>query len=398
MDIRRFTNYYSKKMKHNLTKKKRVKTIAEYFSKKEKKNISFADEEECYTYIVRYTGDREEEGEEILEELFMLLEYEYSTQNPNYVFDLETNMTHNDFYKLISQILKGSVRYGDFEYRQTNNIRYDTFNEVIECDLDYKEYALDMVKEKEYRKTSGPINITFDLKNKKFISSKSKNYKNHNNLVNFLNTKGLKISPIYILKRALTIKNQNFTEFSPTTLLIINLLYEKIPEMGYDITLDAISFTNLDSENIKGVKIKGTNLLEANEVLERIHFGDEVHTLKLTLDIIHNNNGTQQYFTTTFTIDLRGKIVFIFNDDENRESRKREICIKLQESLINLIYDERTIANGEKIIHERLSKPKSIHQIVSDIQKSVMELIKEDDNKIKVEQYFIENHPASFNS
>lgn len=398
MDIGRFTTYYKKKMKHNLTKKKRIKTIADYFSKKEKEQVSFANEEECYTYIFKYMEEREDEGEEILEELFMLLEYEYSTQNPNYVFDLETSKAHGEFFKLISQIFKRAVRYEDFEYHRTNNIKYDAFNEVIECDLDYKEYALDIVTGKEYKKTAGLISITFDLKSKKFISSKSNNYKNHNNLVNFLNTKGLKILPVYILKRALTIKNQNFTEFSPTTLLIINLLYEKIPEMGYGITLESISFTNLDSQNIQGMKMKGTDLLKANEVLERIHFGDEVHTLKLTLDIIRENNGTQQYFTTTFTIDLRGKIVFIFNDEDIRESRKREICIQLQSSLMKLIYDEETIARGEKIIHKELPKPKSIHQIVSGIQKEVMELIVNEADRIKVEKYFIENHPVSFNS
>ncbi len=167
--------------------------------------------------------------------------------------------------------------------------------------------------------------------------------------------------------------------------------------MGYGITLDAINFTNLDAQNVQGMKMRGTDLLKAEEVLQRIHFGDEVHTLKLTLDIIKNDNGTEEYFTTTFTIDLRGKIAFIFSDDGVRENRKREICIKLQRSLMELIYDEETIARGEEIIHKQLPKPKSIQQIVSGIRKDVAKLIKNQEDRIKIEEYFISNHPVSFN-
>ncbi len=103
-------------------------------------------------------------------------------------------------------------------------------------------------------------------------------------LLNFFNTKGIKISPIYILKKSLDIKKRkNCTEFSPTTLIIINLLYKDIPKMGYKVNLDAISFTNLDSQNVQGMKMKGTNLLKAEEILQRIHLGDDVHTLKINI-------------------------------------------------------------------------------------------------------------------
>ncbi|GLV63313.1 hypothetical protein Bmyc01_19830 [Bacillus mycoides] len=398
MDIVRFATYYNKKMKNNLTKAKRIKTIADYFQKKERKQLSFADEKECYLHIAEYIRNKEEEAEEILEEIYMLLEYEYSTQNPNYVFDLKTSKKHEDFHKLISKIFKRTVQFGDFEYSLTNNIRYDRIDEVIECDLDYKEYGIDIVNDEKYKKKSGFISITFDLKNEKFISSQSKNYKSHNNLVEFFNTRGFEILPIYILKRAVTLKNKNDTEFSPTTLLIINLLYENIPEMGYNVTLDAISFTNLDAQNVQGMKMKGTDLLKADEILQRIHLGDEVHTLKMTLEIIRDNNGIEQYFSTTFTLDLRGKIVFIFNEDEIRENRTREICIDLQKILMKLIYDEGTIARGEHIIHKELPKPKSIHQIVSGIQQDIMKLLEDTNDRIKVEKYFIENHSVSFNS
>ncbi len=206
MDVGRFKAYYDNKMKNNLTKAKRVKTINDYFQKKTKNNLSFKDEKECYVYIMEFIRSREDEGEAILEELALLLEYEYSTQNPNYVFDLKTTKGHSDFYKLISKIFKKEIRFGDFNYKLTNTIKYDRIDEIIECDLDFVEYGLDIATNKEYKKSSGFISITFDLKNEKCISSKSTNYKNHNNLVKFLNTKGFEILPVYILKRALTNK------------------------------------------------------------------------------------------------------------------------------------------------------------------------------------------------
>lgn len=167
--------------------------------------------------------------------------------------------------------------------------------------------------------------------------------------------------------------------------------------MGYEITLDAINFTNLDAQNVQGMKMRGTDLLKAPEVLQRIHFGDEVHTLKLSLEIISENNGNKEYFRTTFTIDLRGKIAFVFEDDDIRDSRRREICIKIQSSLMQLIYDENTIEYGQNIIHRELPKPKSLHQIVSDIRTNVLEMVTNEDDRIHVEKYFVDNYPLSFN-
>lgn len=397
MDIERFTTYYKNKMKSNLTKAKRVKMVSEFFQKRENTNsISFKDENECFYYIIEYINAREEESEEILEEIYILLEYSYSTQNPYYVYDLKSDMEPSQFYTLVHKLLKKEFRYGDFEYKLNNQPKYDRINQIIEFELDYKEFYLDIVSDKEFRKSSGIIGITFDLKNNKFISSESTNYKNQNNIVKFLVEKGLNISSIYILKRALSIKNRNFSEFSPTTLLVINLLYEIIPKMGYELTLESISFTNLDSQNVQGMKMKGTDLLKAPEVLQRIHFGDEVHTLKLSLEIITGSGGAAQYFKTTFIMDLRGKLAFIFTEDDMRDSRKREICINLQTSLMELIYDEKTVERGQNIIHKELPKPKSLHQIVSDIQKDVLSLIKDTKDRLEVEKYFLERYPLSF--
>lgn len=186
------------------------------------------------------------------------------------------------------------------------------------------------------RKSLGTLKITFDLKNEKFISSESSNERSHKSMLHYLDSQGYTIKPIYILKRALTIKNQNFTDYSPTTLLIINLLLESLPILGYRVTLDSINFTNLDSRDIQRMTLNGTNLLSSQEVLQRIHNGDTVHTLKVTLNAIGERDGIALQNATTFKIDLKGRLVFIFGDGDDNEANNREICIEIEKTLMSL--------------------------------------------------------------
>ncbi|KSU64618.1 hypothetical protein AS034_01930 [[Bacillus] enclensis] len=404
MDIQRFTAYYNKKMKNNLTKTKRLQEISDFFQANSGAKVSFTNEKECYLYIVDYINSREDEAEDILDKLYFKMEYSFSTQNPNYVFDFKNTTQDSvvfftNFKKLFkkNKMKKSKVRFGEFEFTLLNEIKLDSQQNIVVCDLEYREYTENPISGKEHLKNHGPITVIFDLRNNKFISSKSANYKSHNKLVSYFKSMGYNIQPIYILKRVQTLKKQNTTEFSATTLLIINLLYETIPVLGYNINLESISFTNLDSQNIQGVKLKGTDLLKAPEVLQRIHSSDEVHTVRLFLEFTDKKqNGIEEYFSTTFTIDLKNKLAFIFSEEDISEYRRREICINLQSSLMHLIYAEDTISKGENIIHKELPKPKSLNQTVNEIQKSVLKKVNDEKDRIEIKKYFIETFPVIF--
>lgn len=395
MNIEQFTKYFEGKMKSNLTLKQRLKSISEYFSEKENKQIDFDNKTEAYTHIITYTSEKEDEAENILEELFYILEYTYSAQNPYFVYDIKTNQDVNTVHLTLGRLFRNEIRAEDFYYNRRKNISFDRIKKLIEIDLDYREIGMDVVSDNEFVKNTGIIKLTFDLVNNKVISSVSINGKNHNNLLKYLQSNGFTITPSYILKRALTIKNRNFSEFSPTTLLIIILLYKTIPDMGYSFTLESISFSNLDSQNVQGMKMKGTDLLKAPEVLQRIHFGDDVHTIKLSLEIIKEINGVEKYFNSTFIVELRGKLAFIFFEDNMNESAKREISIKLQNSLMELIYADDTIKLGQQIIHDHLPKPKSFNKVVSEIKEELLQLVDNQEVKEKVESYFSEKFPFS---
>ena len=291
MNIERFTDYYHRKMRYNLHLNKRLRAIEDYLQNEHAITTSFMSKDVCYSYIVTYTNQHEDVAEEIFEQIYYILEYSYSSQNPYYINALETSVQNDDFAANIIRLFNTDVSYGDFTYILRNAVQYDTNDETIHCELDFEETVEDFVSGQRRRKSLGTLKITFDLKNEKFISSESSNERSHKSMLHYLDSQGYTIKPIYILKRALTIKNQNFTDYSPTTLLIINLLLESLPILGYRVTLDSINFTNLDSRDIQRMTLNGTNLLSSQEVLQRIHNGDTVHTLKVTLNAIGERDG-----------------------------------------------------------------------------------------------------------
>jgi len=395
MNLERFTDYYNNKMRFNLHINKRLKAIEEYFLNEHAETVSFMTKDSCYAYIVTYTSQHEDNAEEILEQLYYTLEQSFSSQNPYYISELETTVNKDEFAHNIGRLFARNVEYGDFKYELRHDIEYDTNDETIYCELDFEERFIDYITGEKRRKSLGTIKITFDLKNKKFISSEASNERSHKNILEFFETQGYTINPIYVLKRSLTLRNKNFTDFSPTTLLIINLLLLTIPNMGYRITLDSINFTNIDSQDIQRMTLNGTNLLASNEVLQRIHNGDTVHTLKISLNIISDRDGTQVEYGATFKIDLKGRLAFIFGDSDDNDARNREICIDIQNSIMELIYNDTTVQTGVTLINEKLPKPKSLHEILSTIQNELSELVDNTDDKIALKKYFVDNYAIS---
>lgn len=397
MNIQQFTEYYNKKMKRNLTKTQRIETIKNHFERKLNTPLVITNERECLSYILRYINEHPLEAESTLEELYYILEYSFSSLNPYYLYVFETSASQDEFIEQINELLDGSIEYGDFTFKLLTT-SFDDINRIIKYEVEFFELSINDISGELTTKTSGIIHIIFDFNNKKFITSNTQISKCHNQIYQYFKDEvGLLISPIYILKRTSKMKTRNDTEFSETTLLIINLLFETIPQMGYDLTLEQINFSNLDSENIQEMRLKGTNLLRSFEVLQRIHSGDQVHNLKISLDKVVEIEGTSTYFDTTFILDLQGKLCFIFNNEEVMVNhRTLELCYKIQESLMNLLYEPSTITNSELIIHQNLPLPLSREQIISQIYRDLSVLITNSSDKINLEKYFIENYPLAY--
>lgn len=396
MDIQSFSTYYTIKMKGNLTKKQRLHTLERFFKRKLNEKVKFADAREAYIYITQLITARENEAEEILDEIYNLLEYSFSTQNPNYIYDMETELDFEKFERLMKDYINRDFSYGDFDYSLLET-KIDTLLLVIEYEFEFSEYSIDEINGNRYRKWSGIINVTLDFKEKKFITSKSPNSKSHNNIRAYLHeVSGIKMNSFYVLRKKGFLNNRNDSEFSVTTLLIMNLIFETIPLKNYNIRLDSISFTNLNSKNIQHMKMRGTDLLRGKEVLQRVHSKDEVNNLKVTLEKVGKIAGNDHYLEVSFTIDMKGKMCFIFNNDIVINSKLRSICYWLQDSIIKLLSEESTIESGIQIIQTELPMPKSQSRVISDIFNDLSEVIKSEEDKVALERYFIEKFPTTF--
>jgi hypothetical protein len=393
VNLELFTNYYQDKMKSNLYINKRLRGIEEYFQDEHEITINFTSKEGCFTYIVNFINRNEDTAEEILGNLFYKIDSPYSSHNPYYLNTLKNSVAKEIFAENISRLFETDVIHGDFTYQlRDEGIEYDATAEIIHCELDFEETVFDYAFNERRRRELGTIKITFDLIYQKFITSECSNERSHKNIFDYIKMQGYDISPMYILKRASTIANRNSTDFSPTTILIINLLLDTLPSLGYRVTLDSINFTNDDSQDIQRMTLTGTNLLSTKVILQSIHNGDAVHTLKISLDIIENIDNEEFYFRTTFKIDLRGRLAFIFGDDDLNHSKNREICIKVQDSLMNLIYLADTIPKGVSLILASLPKPQSLTEILTTIQNDLLGVIEDVEAKDAIKGYFIDRH------
>ncbi|MBM7701015.1 hypothetical protein, partial [Kurthia huakuii] len=206
MDIVNFSTFFSNKMKNNLTKNQKLKNLSAYFREHTNQIIDFKDESEALKQIVEYIKDNEDNEGVILEELYYILEhYSYSTINPLYIYELQTNnATLEKCTREIQKLFKGNRRYENFEYKLIDS-SYDPSFLTINLNFEFIYYELDIVKNNEEKINSGKISLTLDLRHKKCITSQTTNLSCHNNLIEYLTNKTtFTFKPYYLLKRKKT--------------------------------------------------------------------------------------------------------------------------------------------------------------------------------------------------
>lgn len=59
---------------------------------------------------------------------------------------------------------------------------------------------------------------------------------------------------------------------------------------------------------------------------------------------------------------------------------------------MSLIYHPDSVENGSSLIMNNLPKPKTLNEIVSTIQRELLELIDDTDDRIALQRYFVENY------
>lgn len=389
-----FIDYLKRKLKLNLHKKTRLARLSQHFRELENRaDIEFEEVSECTSYILEYLEVNDEQKEEIMKEIMKVLDFSVSNKNPNIIMQFETDSSCVEICEKLNSMFSTGFSYGNTIFNQNGDIRCDDINQVIEVELDFTEMEINPITGNETRKSIGNIKLRFDLLNKKVVSSVAGNRKIHHDIFEFLIRESLNISPLYVLKRAATIKNSNHSEFAPTTLLFMNLLFDVFKDMNLDIDLELLDFTNLEAVNIKGMILKGTNLFSAPEIIQRIHNGDEIFKFKVHASKIINRNGIETYFFTNFEISFEKRLCFIFDSNEPESAERYNIMSKIYDEIMKLLYDENTVSNGINLINTHLKKPKSFQMTVHEIYEMVLSTVKDVDEKVELEKYFIEEFP-----
>lgn len=394
MNIAGFSEFMKKKLNNNLYKKPRLELLSGHMRGIENNDqIEFKNVDECLDYILDYLEINEEDSEQIMKEIVKVLDISVSNRNPNIVMEFKNDLSSIDLLKKLETTFEKEFRFENTIFKLNDRLKYDQINESIVAELDFTEIAINPIASEEIRKSIGIIKIRFDIKNKKVITSYAGNRKVHHDLHNYLIRESLEINPLYVLKRSSAIKNSNQSEFAPSTLLFMNLFFDVFSKMNLDVDLELLDFTNLEAINIKGMTLKGTNLLNAPEIIQRIHDGDEIFKFKVHASKILNKNGIETYFSTTFELSFEKRLCFVFDNNEMESSERYNIMGQIYDEIMQLLYSDKTVERGIELINQKLNKPKSTHMIVQEIYDEIYSVISDVDERIALEKYFLNNFP-----
>ncbi|WP_024423397.1 hypothetical protein [Bacillus safensis] len=358
MEIGRFESLFVQKMRSN--KEKRLLAIEEYLAFSHDIEITFdGDTDKCLAFILQMTREEPENSDVVLSDIADIIMERYSVGLPYAISELETELSVRQIKKLLEPLfLDRDCVYENLVFSDCHEITIDEVNERLELKGRYKEFYVDPKTDELGREIqSGTMEVTFDLKNKLYITSKVGYNKVINKLINLIKENfypQINIKPYYLQQNIRYIKNAATSDFAPLTLLVINLIFKKFNDMGYIVqTVDSLSFNNENAPRIKNAKLTGTDLFKDPDVVERIYSEDKI--TKFTVHILKMIDGNAALLTD-LTIDFRGMIKFIFDNPNERTFTISQACIDLFNGIGELMEGEHTIEIGKTLLKENMQR------------------------------------------
>lgn len=354
MDIGKFEQLFSQKMRTN--KEKRLLAIEEYFADNHDIEVSFEnDVDKCISFIlqlIREDSDSEN-YDTLLDDIADIVMQRYSIGIPFAVSELETELDLNQVQTHIEELFLGKeCVHENLKFSDCDEVLIDEISETVAFKGRYTEFYVDPKTDELGREiNSGVYNVSFDLKNKLFITSMVGYNKIVNKLIDLLKRNyypDIHIKPYYVQSNIRYINNAATSEFAPLTLLVINLIFKKFNEMGYLVqSVDSLSFNNESAPRIKNAKLTGTDLFKDPDVVERIYSEDKI--TKFTVNIIKMKDGKASLLTD-LTIDFRGMIKFIFDNSTQASFTIAQACIDLFKGIGELMADDHTVETGKTLL------------------------------------------------
>ncbi|PER93731.1 hypothetical protein COL05_16760 [Bacillus sp. AFS059628] len=357
MDIQKFEALFGQKMRSN--KDKRLLAIEEYLAFNHDIEISFEnDTERCLAFILQMIREETEISDVVLGDIADIIMERYSAGQPYAVSELETELNLEQIKKLLETLLLKDCSYENLIFSDCHEVTIDNITEIVEFKCRYTEFYVDPRTGDLGREIqSGTIHVMFDLKNKLYITSMVGYNKIINKLIDLIKHNfhpQINIKPYYLQQNIRYIKNAATSDFASLTLLVINLIFKKFNDMGYIVqSVDSLSFNNENAPRIKNAKLTGTDLFKDPDVVERIYSADKI--TKFTVNIMKMIGGNAALLTD-LTIDFRGMIKFIFDNQNERTFTVSQACVDLFNGINELMDDEHTIEIGQTLLKENMQR------------------------------------------
>lgn len=394
MYITQFESVFTRKTKHNT--QKRLGAIENYFLEKHDLEVEFAgNKDNCLAFIMQFIQDDDVSEDEVFREILSILEDRYSMGEPYFIANLQLKegITFEDLRNVITEKVDiGVIQHDSFEFTDIS-LATDHHRESINVTCRYTEYYLNPMtdqREEERPLFSGSLNVKFDYQNKLLITTKSNYNKAVNKMIESLNSAlwGNAVIKKYYAQNKMRGKALEI-KYDPLTLLVINLVFQKMNEIGYEVEgVNSILFYNDVAPRVKNAKLGGVDLFQDSDIIERISNSDRIISVSIKICKELNEGNSVQ---ADLTIDFRGMLKIILNESTSTEQELDDVTYEVFRIISQLITDDNTATEGTRIFENSLLhnafKARTFYDFYIDrIESELKELLP--DQKDKIEQYF----------
>ncbi|MDG5470514.1 hypothetical protein P6709_02055 [Jeotgalibacillus sp. ET6] len=394
MQIEQLQQLYTQKMKER-NHSKRLNAIDEYLSSQHDLDITGNLTSQQYLLqIIQLINDNPENGEEIISDILLILNDRYSLGEPYLFTQLTTDLTVSELHELLTEVFNGTKSYDSFDFEILETPVADEIGQNVKIRIRYTDwYINNFTQERERELSSGTIEMSYLLKEKICISSKSGYNKLYSKLVEFIeeNIEGLNSKHVYIQNKAKSFKD---SEFSKLTLLALHLIYKKFSEIGFKVqSVSSITFNNEKAPFVKNAKLGGSNLFKDGDVIERIYRGDKITKFSVSLYKLNKQvENADNAIVVNLTVDFKSILKLTFADNDMDESLLLQVAVDIYQAINASITNINTINEAEILLKENLQNVTTsgvlLTKFLSTVKEDLNALIEDADTLGIITRYF----------
>lgn len=372
-------------LKFDLNKK--LEFIQYYLQYQRQLEVGISDKDALMNFL-----RSEEATDEILAEIFDLLDQSFSRGYPNYIFEfeLEHGTSKTDLINYIEQAFptenKLSPRGQNFTYISRIGPVQNNYNDNISFKVQYERHReVQTIEgiEQGALEVKSSFDIIFDFisnccyiqcGDKKILSTIEKLINTHLTILERFDGYSLRT------KQESTMFEGEI-KLDKQTIIILDFIENEINDCNHEINdYLGTTFFNNRSDKVKSVKLRGTNLLESFEVADRVRNGDKIKSVRFQLRV---KTGEDRYIIPTINLDFDDPLKITFGNIENTSYIPQlinHLRTKLDQSLSKRYQANEVLEELQHLIQRARTKDSMIViNILATIKEEFLKI--EDENK-----------------